>query len=67
MSMKPDGGTSDSNGAWQLGGGFAYKMKDNLNLWGDVRYMNIDTAGSAMTLMPITCGISMPWGTKGGM
>lgn len=67
MSMKPKGGSSDSNGAWQLGGGFAYKFRDNLNLWGDVRYMSIDTAVSATTLMPIAFGISMPWGNSGGM
>jgi len=67
LSMKPKGGSSDSNGAWQVGGGFGYRLKDNLNLWGDVRYMSIDTAGSATTLVPIAVGISMPWGNRAGM
>lgn len=58
------GGSSDSNGAFNAAAGLSYKYSPKLNIWGEARYMSISTTGTSTNLIPITIGISMPFGTK---
>ena len=64
LSRKPTGGSSKSDGAFQLGAGFSYKARPKLNIWGDLRYVSSGSGTSKYTAMPITVGISCPLGGK---
>lgn len=62
MSWKVGGGSSNSDFAWQVGGGLAWRQSANLNIWADLRYLSI-AADPSMNFLPLTLGISMPFGT----
>jgi hypothetical protein len=63
MSSKAKGGSSVSDMAWQVGGGLSFKANNVMNLWADVRYLNVMSTTS-MTYLPITVGFAIPWGTQ---
>jgi opacity protein-like surface antigen len=63
MSMKATGASSQSEMSWQVGGGLSYMQSKNLMIWADIKYQNIMSDPKNTTFMPISLGISMPWGT----
>ncbi|MDA1081458.1 MAG: outer membrane beta-barrel protein [Gemmatimonadetes bacterium] len=65
LVSKPKGGSSNSEGAYQAGGGFSYMAQPKLNIWADVRYLGSGSDATKMNLRAIAAGISMPFGTGG--
>lgn len=56
------GGSSSSKGAFDVAGGLSYKYSPKLNVWAEARYISVSTSPSNTTTIPITIGISMPFG-----
>ena len=57
LGSKPEGGDSDTKGAYQVGVGFGYKMTSAWTFWGDARYL-ATSGDNNLTLAPITFGFS---------
>lgn len=63
LSRKPEGGPSDGNGAYQVGGGLSQNLSDKLTLWADLRYLVSGSGDSKLQLMPVVVGVSYTLGS----